>query len=39
MSPNRRGAHAHPLGGSRLITLYVAFVVALAVLATLLQHA
>jgi len=37
MSPDRQ--HAHPLAGGRLIVLYVAFVVALAVLATALQHA
>lgn len=37
MSPNRRHAQ-HPLAGSRLITLYVAFVVTLALVATLLQH-
>jgi hypothetical protein len=36
MSPNRR--HAHPLAGNRLVTLYVTFVVLLAILATLLQH-
>lgn len=37
MSPNR--PHAHPLAGARLIAIYVAAVVAIAVLATLLQHA
>lgn len=37
MSPNRR--HPHPLAGARLITLYVGFVVTLAILATVLQHA
>jgi hypothetical protein len=36
MSPNRH--HAHPLAGVRLILLYVAGAVFLAVLATILQH-
>lgn len=37
MSPNRH--HSHPLAGTRLVMLYVAMVVGLALLATALQQA
>jgi len=38
MSPSRN-VHPHPLGGVRLVVLYVGVITAIAVLATILQQA